>query len=119
MLPTLLTVPAHMTAKLNTIYLKAAKSVLRGNFFRISHKKILDKIGWHSLQAKIELSAVLFIQKLLFHGNPPNMYNLFQEPNRRGKKYSIKEKLSSKFTKNFFIFKSLDLFNTLKNDSTG
>ena len=115
-LPIFLAAPGYLVHKLHLIQIKAAKLAVGNGYFRKSNKYLLDKCGWLNVSSLIEFSSICFIHKVIYYQRPSNIYDLFKMPSRAAKNIVPFENLSTKHTRNFFIYKSLVLFNNLKNE---
>ena len=102
--------------KIHLIFVKSAKYAWNSNTFRISNKSILTECNLVSLNSHIQYAALNFIHKILYYGRPDSLFNLFCIPSRKAKDIVPYDKLSSKTTKNFYIYKALALYNRLKSE---
>ena len=99
--------------KAHIIYMKAAKIVLNFNTFKKSNKFILQSCKWPSLVSIIQSSSLNFIQKIIYNNSPETISDLFTYPSRVVKDIVTVEVVICKETQNYFLYKTLKLYNTL------
>ena len=108
--------PKELTHKLHLVYIKAAKLALSANTFKKSNKFILESCNWSSLSSLIQQTGLNYIHKIIYTGKPYTIYELFKYPNRISKNILPLENTNCKSTKNFFLYKTLSLYNILGNE---
>ena len=102
--------------KLHLIFTKTARYIWSGNTFKKSNKTILSACDMSSLTAHLQYSALNFVHKLIYTRRPDSLFSLFKMPDRAAKDIVPIDNLKSKQSKNFYLYKSLKLYNSLKNE---
>ena len=102
--------------KLHLILTKTARYIWSGSTFKKSNKTILSSCGLTSITAHLQFSALNFVHKLIFTQRPDSLFSLLKMPDRAAKDIVPIEKLNSKQCKNFHLYKSIKLYNSLKNE---
>ena len=116
LLPLLLSAPKTIVHQMHLLQVKAAKCAWNQNTFKISNKTILDRCGWPSITAYMQYHSLTYVHRILYTTKPSTILSLFKIPNRLAKNIGIKEKLDSKYTKNFFLYKAIGIYNSLKTE---
>ena len=113
MLPLLLSAPKDLVHKVHLIYMKAAKVILNFNTFKQSNKFILQSCKWPSLVSLIQFASLNFIHKIIYNRSPETISDLFAYPSRVVKDIVPVEVMSCRETRNYFLYKTLKIYNTL------
>ena len=68
---------------------------------------------WPSLVSLIQFSSLNFIHKIIYKNSPETISDIFKYPSRTAKDIVPVELINCKETQNYFLYKTLKLYNTL------
>ena len=102
-------------AKLHKLQIFACKTVMGGNYFRMSNVKLLMKCKWMSIANVMRHSVLVFIHKIKINSRLQSLNELFTKSKsirNITKTYPIYEPKTKKL-KNFLIYKGNKLYNKI------
>ena len=115
-LPLLTSTNKTQLNKVHKLLMFAAWSVIGSYCFKVSIKNILSQVGWLSANQLIKWSGLKLIHKILYFKKPSCLFNKYKVNRRKCAQIIPKLLPKSKFSKDIYIFKSLDEYNRLPTD---
>ena len=116
MLPLLSSANNIQKQKVHKLIMFAARTVLGSYCFKVSCKKIIERVNWLPANQIINWAIIKSIQKIIFNKQPTNLFNYFKTNRRQCSIIVPKTYPKSKFSRDIYIFKGLEAFNALPND---
>ena len=116
MMPLMSSAKLSEKQKVHKLIMFAARTILGSYCFKTSCKKILESINWMSANQIINWSILKSIQKIIFTKAPNSLFNYFKNNRRQCSIIVPKIYPKSKFSRDFYLFKGLELYNAFPND---
>ena len=118
MMPLLSAVNKDQLQKLHKLIMFAARTIIGNYCFKISCKNILKQINWLSANQLLKWSIIKSIQKIIYNKNPVNLYDYFKVNKRQCARLAPKNYPKTKFSREFYMFKGIELYNSFPTDLT-
>ena len=94
----------------------SARTIIGNYCFKVSCKKILEQINWLSAKQLIKWSIIKSIHKILFFKKPDSLYDYYKINKRQCSSIVPKFFPTSKFARDFFMYKGLEYYNSMPSD---
>ena len=102
--------------KVHKLIMFSARTILGSYCFKISCKKILESINWMSASQIINWSILKSIQKIIISKAPNYLFNYYKNNRRQCSIIVPKIYPKTKFSRDFYLFKGLELYNAFPNE---
>ena len=116
MLPLISSANHEQFKKVHKLIMFSARTILGSYCFKVSCKDILDQINWLSSKQLIKWSIIKSIHKIIYYKKPENLYDYFKVNKRQCALLAPKIYPKKKFSRDFFLFKGIEYYNSVPND---
>ena len=116
MLPLLSAANKEQLQKIHNLIMFSARTILGSYCFKVSCKNIINQINCLSANQLIKWSIIKSIHKILYNKSPRNIYEFFKINKRQCALLAPKVYPKSKFSREFFLYKGIELYNSMPND---
>ena len=116
MLPLISSASKEQLKKVHNLIMFSARTIIGNYCFKVSCKKILEQINWLSSNQLIKWSIIKSIHKILYYKKTQNLNNYFKPNKRRCASIAPKIFPKTKFTRDFFLYKGLEYYNSIPSD---
>ena len=116
MLPLISSANNEQLKKIHNLIMFSARTILGSYCFKISCKKILNQVNWLSAKQLIKWSIIKSIHKIILYKKPENLYDYYKINKRQCASIVPKIYPKKKFSREFFLFKGLEYYNSIPNN---